>query len=133
MILLTLLARRFPFFHSADDIDALLELTNIFGKKRMRETALIHGQVFETNIPTYNESGHSIEKIVLWSTSRNDKDASGRRISNLSADEKQAVDFVERCLDCDPTTRITAKEALNHPFVAAAGLGLDSDDPVDLL
>ena len=29
-----------------------------------------------------------------------------------------AYDFLEKCLDVNPTTRITASEALNHPFLA---------------
>ncbi|KAL1633361.1 Cell division control protein 7 [Neofusicoccum ribis] len=116
VILLTLLSRRFPFFHSADDIDALLELTAIFGKARMRETALLHGQVFETNIPSYSEAGHGFEKIILWCTNRNQKDEMGRRIG-LSNDEKDAIEFLQRCLECDPNKRITAEEALQHPFI----------------
>ncbi|OJD37201.1 cell cycle protein [Diplodia corticola] len=116
VILLTLLSRRFPFFHSADDIDALLELTAIFGKSRMRETALLHGQVFETNIPSYSEAGHGFEKIILWCTNRNQKDENGRRVG-LSSEEKEAIEFLQRCLECDPTKRITAQEALEHPFI----------------
>jgi cell division control protein 7 len=94
VILLTLLSRRFPFFHSADDVDALLELTNIFGRRRMRETSLLHGQVFETNIPSYSENGHGFEKIILWCTNRSSKEKGG-----LSADEKEAVEFLQACFE----------------------------------
>ncbi|RDI81771.1 hypothetical protein Vi05172_g8260 [Venturia inaequalis] len=135
VILLTLLGRRFPFFHSADDIDALLEITNLFGVRRMRETAQLHGQIFETNIPTYTEKGHSLEKIVLWCTSRTSKDKNGDRVGGLSADEKEAVDFLGRCLECDPNKRITAEDALTHPFIAGAGRGSEDfgEDMVDLV
>ncbi|KAF2142486.1 uncharacterized protein K452DRAFT_332213 [Aplosporella prunicola CBS 121167] len=134
VILLTLLSRRFPFFHSADDIDALLELTNIFGRARMRETALLHGQVFETNIPSYSENGHGFEKIILWCTNRSGKDEQGRRLNNLSSDEREAVEFMERCLECDPTKRITAEEALCHPFILKSEEQLyDDDDAVDMV
>ncbi|KAK3618541.1 Cell division control protein 7 [Elasticomyces elasticus] len=70
IILLTFLSKRFPFFHSADDIDAFIELCNIFGKKKMRDTATLHGQMLQTNIPTLTENGHTWEKILLWCTSR---------------------------------------------------------------
>lgn len=119
VILLTLLSRRFPFFHSQDDIDALLELTNIFGKRKMRETSLLHGQVFDCTIP-YSEGGHSLEKIVLWCTNRSGRDAEGKRIASLSDEETEAVEFLKRCLECDPKERITAEEALEHPFIAKA-------------
>jgi cell division control protein 7 len=126
---LTLLARRFPFFHSTDDIDALLELTQIFGKRRMREAALIHGQVMETNIPSYSENGHSLEKIIVWSTGRNAKDEDGNRINPLNDDEREAINFLEQCMELDPVKRITAADALDHPFIASAGLGdLGQDD-----
>jgi cell division control protein 7 len=133
VILLTLLARRFPFFHSADDIDALLEITNIFGARKMKETALLHGQVFESNIPTYSEKGHSLEKIVLWCTNRSSRDKDGNRVAGLSADEKEAVEFLGRCLECDPNKRITAEEALQHPFIAGAGMEQCDEELVDLV
>lgn len=112
IILLTLLSRRFPFFHSADDIDAFIELCTIFGKRRMNEVALLHGQVMQTNIPTISEGGHSWEKILLWCTNRSKKDGQG-----LDDDEQEAVGFMSLCLELDPNRRITAEEALDHPFL----------------
>lgn len=94
----------------------------------MRETAQLHGQIFETNIPTYTEKGHSLEKIVLWCTSRTSKDKNGDRVGGLSAGEKEAVDFLGRCLECDPNKRITAQEALTHPFISGAGTGRGTEE-----
>ena len=128
VILLTILARRFPFFHSTDDIDACLELTQIFGKARMRNAALIHGQVMETNIPSYSENGHSLEKVILWSTGRSGRDAKGQKLHSLRPEEQEAVAFLEDCLDLDPQKRITAAGALRHPFL----LNSDLDDPEEL-
>ena len=116
VILLTFLSKRFPFFHSADDIDAFIELCTIFGKKRMKETALLHGQVMQTNLPTISENGHGWEKILLWCTGRNKKDAGG----GLDADELEAVEFMKCCLELDPGKRISAEDALRHPFLAEA-------------
>jgi cell division control protein 7 len=111
IILLTLLSRRFPFFHSADDIDAFIELCSIFGKRRMNEAALLHGQVLQTNIPTISENGHSWEKILLWCTERRKTDLP------LTDEEKEAVQFMSLCLELDPSKRISAEEALEHPFL----------------
>ncbi|KAF2134380.1 cell cycle protein kinase-like protein [Dothidotthia symphoricarpi CBS 119687] len=118
VILLTMLSHRFPFFHSADDVDALLEITTIFGRKKMRETSLLHGQVFETNIPSYSEGGHTLEKIILWCTGRTGDKTQPKK--ELEDEEKEAVQFLHRLLECNPAKRITADEALRHPFIAKA-------------
>jgi cell division control protein 7 len=136
VMLLTLLARRFPFFNSTDDVDALLELTQIFGRERMREAALLHGSVFETNIPSYSEKGHSLERVVMWANplcKRVEVDRDGRRRVGLGSDEQEAVAFLHQCLDLDPAKRISAREAMKHRFITSAGMGLDSDDTVDLV
>ena len=118
IMLLTFLSKRFPFFHSADDIDAFIELCCIFGKKRMKETSLLHGQVMQTNLITISENGHSWEKILLWCLSRNKKGSDGE--GGLSQDEEEAVEFMKCCLELDPAKRISAEGALMHPFLAGA-------------
>lgn len=35
----------------------------------------------------------------------------------MGEEEKVAVDFLEQCFDLDPVSRITAKAALEHPFL----------------
>ncbi|KAF2808049.1 kinase-like protein [Mytilinidion resinicola] len=134
VILLTFLSRRFPFFHSADDIDALLEITNIFGRKKMKETSLLHGQVFETNIPSYTESGHGFEKIILWCTNRHGKHDNGEKI-RMVGEEREALVFMEKLLECDPKKRMTADDALNDPFLAILGeetAGEETDEDEDM-
>ncbi|KAF8476964.1 kinase-like domain-containing protein [Kalaharituber pfeilii] len=174
VILLTMLTKRFPFFNSADDVDATVEIATIFGRVRMRACALLHGAVFETTLPTIGERGFSLEKIVLWSTNRigggSDKDDKQKqqerekerereaqrekerekvrikqgmsqrerekerekdrerareaerqrerklRDQLLPEDEKVACEFLARCLELDPEKRISAVEALQHPF-----------------
>lgn len=106
MILLTILGRRFPFFNSADDIDAMIEIATIFGQKRMKAVAALHGQVFETTIPTIGREGYSWEKIVTWAAS----------VEELSPAEKQACAFLAGLMDLDPAKRWSAKEALQHEF-----------------
>lgn len=110
VILLTLLGRRFPFFNSADDIDAMIEIASIFGKKKMQGVAAMHGSVFETNIETIGEKGFTLEKIVLWASCREKAD------DNLHAGECQAVDLLTGLLELDPNRRLSAKQALDHEF-----------------
>ncbi|PHH78374.1 hypothetical protein CDD80_6997 [Ophiocordyceps camponoti-rufipedis] len=135
VVLLTILSKRFPFFNSADDVEAMIEIATIFGSKRMKAAGLLHGCVFETNIPTVGQQGFSMEKIILWSTCRTDD-------RPLTPDEKLAVRFLERCMELDPSRRITAEQALDHEFLRVsqppsppvpAGRDDDEDDEVDML
>ncbi|KAI5790369.1 kinase-like domain-containing protein [Pyronema domesticum] len=112
VILLTILSKRFPFFNSSDDVDAIIEIATIFGKAKMRACAALHGCVFETTIPTIGEKGFTLEKIVLWATNRTATEG-----EQLPEWEKTAVGFLERCFELDPEKRITAKEALGHAFL----------------
>ncbi|GAB1317115.1 Cell division control protein 7 [Madurella fahalii] len=135
VILLTILSRRFPFFNSADDVEALIEIATIFGQKRMLKAAALHGCGFKTTIPTIGTSGYSFEGIILWSTSR-----TGIPGLCLSDDEKLAVEFLSRCMELDPRKRIGAEDALSHEFLR---MGLDNsvegasdagdDDEMDIL
>ena len=116
VILLTILSKRFPFFNSADDIEAMIEIATIFGMKRMKACGYMHGTVFEASIPTIGATGFTLEKIILWSTCRNDGGKGGGEVP-LTKEELLAVRFLERCLDLDPDKRISAEEALQHEFL----------------
>jgi cell division control protein 7 len=107
VILLTIMARRFPFFNSTDDVDAMIEIATIFGRKRMKHCALLHGTVFDCTLETIGEKGHPLEKLIVWS----------QCAQKLSDEEKEAVGFLERCMELDPRKRLSASEALAHPFL----------------
>ncbi|KAL1837798.1 hypothetical protein VTJ49DRAFT_3385 [Mycothermus thermophilus] len=133
VILLTILSRRFPFFNSVDDVEAMIEIATIFGQRRMHSTALLHGCMFETNIPTIGRSGFSFEAIIQWSRDQPK--------AKLPEEEKVAVEFLSRCMELDPARRISAEEALQHEFLrigldepAQAGSGGSNDeDEMDIL
>jgi cell division control protein 7 len=126
VILLTILSRRFPFFNSADDVEAMIEIATVFGTKRMKACAFLHGTFFETSIPSIGQTGFSLEKIILWSTCRSDA-VKGAPASRLSDEERLAVSFLERCFELDPNKRISAAEALEHPFLKEEGYS-DEDE-----
>jgi cell division control protein 7 len=42
IMLLCFLTRRFPFFNSNDDIEALMEIATIFGGKRIESCGALH-------------------------------------------------------------------------------------------
>lgn len=77
----------------------------------MLDVSLLHGQVMQTNIPTVTENGHGWEKILLWCTNRN------KKTGGLTQDEVEAVEFMKCCLELDPAKRISAADALKHPFI----------------
>lgn len=131
IMLLTIMAKRFPFFHSADDIDAVIELASIFGQRWMKKAAMKHGQIFDCNIPTVSENGYSLEKIVMWSTNRRTKDTKGNKLP-LAIEEQQCFDFLSACLEADPENRISAREALRHPFLSVKDEET-SEDEMDVL
>lgn len=122
VILLTILAQRFPFFNSADDIEAMIEIASIFGQRRMKHCAQLHGATFDTNIPTIGEKGYSLEQIVQWSVSSTRPDEG----DDLDLETKECVKFLERCLDLDPKKRISARAALASDFLAEQ-VKLESD------
>ncbi|KAJ1299633.1 hypothetical protein OPQ81_011983 [Rhizoctonia solani] len=85
--------------------------------------------MFETNIPTIGQSGFDLGKIILWSTVREEKD------EPLTNEERLAIDFLNRCMELDPSRRISADEALEHEFLALAverDVGSEEDD-MDIL
>ena len=125
VILLTILSQRFPFFNSADDVEAMIEIASIFGQRRMRACALIHGAVFDCNIPTVGEKGYPLEKLVVWATCRAN-DPGGD--TELDPGEKAAIKFLERCLELDPRKRISAEEALEHSFLKESGETEEADE-----
>lgn len=51
VIALSLITRKFPLFNSPDDIDALVELTLIFGLEKLTKCAELHGCGFEVSLP----------------------------------------------------------------------------------
>ncbi|KAL9054194.1 MAG: hypothetical protein Q9162_004302 [Coniocarpon cinnabarinum] len=133
VILLTIICKRFPFFNSSDDIEAVIELATIFGKLKMRKAALQHGQVFETNIPTIGDRGHNLDAVIAWSLDRPTRDRHGNRVNNgLREDELAVVRFLDDLLQLDPRRRLTAEEALDHPFLREHDDD-DSENEMDVL
>jgi cell division control protein 7 len=129
VILLTIMCQRFPFFNSADDVEAMIEIATIFGQRRMKAAGHLHGCVFESNIPTIGSGGFDLSRIILWSTCRDEK------TDALTPDEAVAVKFLERCLELDPSKRISADEALEHEFLRMGLEDLDQgeEDEMDIV
>ncbi|KAF5101400.1 hypothetical protein D0Z00_000879 [Geotrichum galactomycetum] len=147
VLLLCFLSKRFPFFNSNDDIEALVELATVFGRRKLEECAALHGVVFETTIPTIKDAPVQLEKLIEWCLAAykphaalahearrqrflrrsmqgtgTSSGASDRANYALTDDELRAIRFLSALLDVNPHTRLSAQQAQRHQFLRAVEL-----------
>ena len=102
----------------------MIEIATIFGQKKMKQCAALHGAVFECTIPTIGQTGFPLPTIVQWSTSP----VRPEEEDDLPADVAEAVKFLELCLDLDPRRRISARAALANNFLADIDPETETDE-----
>ncbi|KAG5440342.1 hypothetical protein PCANB_001912 [Pneumocystis canis] len=114
IILLVFLIKRFPFFQSDNDINALVELAHIFGRTEMKKCARLHDCSFDDNIPSISDSRISWWQLIkIFSINDSYSIFDGEDESSVNF----ALDFLEKCLTLNPSQRIQSKTALEHPFL----------------
>ncbi|KAI0265071.1 kinase-like protein [Gloeopeniophorella convolvens] len=64
MILLFFLTGKFPLFQSNDDVEALLEIACIIGRRKMEKAATLHCRTFTSNLPSITPEGQSWSEFV---------------------------------------------------------------------
>ncbi|KAG2236356.1 hypothetical protein INT48_008338 [Thamnidium elegans] len=109
VILACFMTGRYPFFISNEDSDAIMELAQVYGSREMKQCAQNYERTFHTNInlpaakiPWKKLAEHlNKENIANWDPN----------------DFHQALDLLEKALDLNKDTRITAEQALQHPFL----------------
>lgn len=134
VMLLTLLSRRFPFFNSTDDVDALMEITAIFGVEEMKKCAAIHGLGFECNYPRFKDRiklETLVANAVLMDCKEGDTFADDSPAwellcavdkkgtvseSSLGQEYRDAFEVLNECMVLDPLDRPSASELLTYPF-----------------
>ncbi|KAJ3027209.1 UNVERIFIED_CONTAM: hypothetical protein HDU68_004259 [Siphonaria sp. JEL0065] len=114
VILLCTLTKTYPFFNSPDDLDALLEITAIFGVNSMKKIATAQGRRILMTIPDYPKDPIPFEKIVERLNGRLLKE---NRHNTPEVIEK-AFSFLRGCMCLAVKDRISAVTALQHPFLA---------------
>ncbi|KAI8147690.1 kinase-like domain-containing protein [Fennellomyces sp. T-0311] len=113
VILLCVITGRYPFFLASDDADALIEVANLFGLDTLKDLARKKKLNLVTNLPLpprtrpLDELCKRLNEETLMSWDE----------QNL----KDGLDLLKKCLMLDSSERITAKEALDHPFLALDG------------
>ncbi|WVQ95610.1 hypothetical protein IAU59_002708 [Kwoniella sp. CBS 9459] len=122
VMLLSILTHKFPVFNSNDDIEALMEIAAIFGRAAMERCALLHNRTIMTNVPTVDSHPSTLSALVL---KLNPHIYTPHMTNPSPADAKehiesidQAIDLCQRLLRLDSTKRLTAAQALRHPFLA---------------
>ncbi|XP_035233138.1 cell division cycle 7-related protein kinase-like, partial [Stegodyphus dumicola] len=140
VILLCMLSKKYPFFRADDDITTLAEITFIVGTREIKDAALSLGKVLTMNLPETTESISEIRKQLsparylqaLCTMIQHEQPCqvhsySNERDLNLCCVfcpemsqhiPESAYDLLDKLLDPNPQTRITASEALNHPFIS---------------
>lgn len=134
VMLLTLLSRRFPFFNSTDDIEAIMEIMSIFGIKKMKDCALTHGLELECNVPRINDPpslAAIISNAVLLDCKEGDTfaedspswelicaiDKKGRFAKNdIGKKYEVTMKFLEKMMVLEPANRPPADILLEDPF-----------------
>lgn len=111
VVMLMMLTKRFPFFNSLDDADALVEMATIFGRRDLRQIALLHNCVFETNIPTIPELRRPFSELIQWS-----RDDGAASYTPESSEELEAIDLLDKLMTLNSRKRVSAEQALQHPF-----------------
>lgn len=93
---------RYPFFHSPDDLTSLGELGAVFGTEEISKIAKMYGKIveFPTKFPALD-----LKHLCTQLHSR-----------DISHIPDSAFDLLRCCLNVNPNYRISAEEALKHPF-----------------
>ncbi|KAK2585237.1 hypothetical protein KPH14_009939 [Odynerus spinipes] len=117
IIMLCILSGTQPFFRSPDDCTALAEITSIFGTHKLQHCAQKLGKklIVSENIP-----GIDLMTLCQKLQKRNrglPHTSDYKNKVSLSVQyPKEAYQLLTDLLDLDHKTRITAEQALDHPF-----------------
>ena len=90
---------------------------------------MLHGTMFECTIPTVGKYGFALSQIIQWSTSARTSDGG----EDLEPGIKEAVKFLEQCLELDPRKRMSARAALASDFLAEETVSDTEPDEMDVL
>ncbi|KAF8490281.1 kinase-like domain-containing protein [Gautieria morchelliformis] len=121
-ILLFFLTGKFPLFHCPDDTQALVEIAVVLGKRAVERAGVLHNRVIITNIPSVEPNGRDWSEFVQTLNpglcehhgSNGDDAVSSQRHEE---DVTQAIDLLKATLEPESVKRVTARDALYHPFL----------------
>ena len=97
--------KKIPFFNGSDDFDMVAKIVQVLGKNDFNQYLRKYG----IDLPEQME-----KKIPKSAKERKDFASFVPQTSRLSSPE--AIDLINRCLRYDHQERITADDAINHPY-----------------
>ena len=119
-----------PFFKANDDMTAMIQISTLLGSQQCVNAAKCIGK------DLYFSASHHAQNLAEICIKMKHMESSGKgykehninllhHINNCTCTSKkmwtsapsEAYDLLQKCLELNPLLRITAKEALNHPFL----------------
>ncbi|KAG1714780.1 Cell division cycle 7-related protein kinase [Nymphon striatum] len=110
VMLLCILSRRYPFFRAVDDLTALAEIITLLGSKAIKSAA----SSYQKHILFQSEMHEAMDFKLICETL-----FSSNKKSTFNYPDS-AYDLLQRLLDPNFSSRITASEALKHPFISSS-------------
>ena len=140
VVFLCILSGKYPFFKAPDDMTAMMQISSLFGSQecikaakrigkdllflpfhRTQNLAKVCIQLKHGMQAVSNEKSDSCVKgckSCVHSYNMLESNSTSCFTENTwTAAPSTAYDLLQKCLDLNPLSRITAREALNHPFL----------------
>lgn len=114
IIFLSILTGRYPFFKALDDNMAIMQLISLFGGESVRKAAQKYG---ESLVCSFDKRPMDIKDLCVGLRKNALKSC-----KNKSAEQKliefpdSAYDLLKKLLELDSDKRLSAEQALKHPF-----------------
>lgn len=109
-ILAELMFQKHPFFSGKDPMDQMLKIVKALGTKKLGEYA----ETFKIEIDSSMKDLLGKHSEKAWETSK----LIDKNLPNAEEIQNSFVDLLSKLLQYDHTKRLTAREALEHPFLA---------------
>lgn len=121
VIFLSLLSGKYPFFKPKDDMAAIMQIVVIFGSKKCLEIAKLLGKKLHCS-PSQPSQDLSVicqhmRRINLDENKSMGDSAEWKEETSWVTAPSAAYDLLFRCLDLNMYQRITAIQAVYHPFL----------------
>jgi len=113
IILLCMLSRSYPFFRAPDDMTALAELSSLLGTAQIQAAAKKYNRKV---IASHSREAPDLGDLCRRLSMRGEPKSGDSTTSPILATD-EAVSLLKMLLRLDHRDRITAAEALSHPFL----------------